>query len=114
MLVNYNLDIVRGSSFSAQLTAKNEDGTAVNLLGYNLRGVIKYKYSDSTYLLSLAPVVFDSANGKINISIAAEDTAILPVTQGVYDIEMYNASGYVAKLLDGRVNIHPEVTDMTF
>ena len=68
MLVNYNLDIVRGSSFAAVLTAKNEDGTAVNLLGFNLRGVIKYKYSDSTYLLSLQPQVVDSANGKINIS----------------------------------------------
>ena len=69
MLVNYNLDIVRGSSFAAVLTAKNEDGTAVNLLGFNLRGVIKYKYSDSTYLLSLQPQVVDAANGKININI---------------------------------------------
>jgi len=113
MLVNYNLDIVRGSSFIADLTAKNEDSTAVNLLGYNLRGVIKSKYSDSTYLLSLSPVITDSANGKIRISISAADTATLPVTVGVYDIEMYNNTGYVAKLLDGRVNIHPEVTDMT-
>ena len=111
MLVNYNLDIVKGSSFSAVLTAKDETGTAINLAGYNLRGVIKYNYSDSTYLLSLGPQVATAASGIITISISAADTATLPVTVAVYDIEMYNDSGYVAKLLDGRVSIHPEVTD---
>ena len=113
MLVNYNLDIIRGSSFSAELSAKNADGTAINLLGFNVRGVIKYNYSDSTYLASLSPTILDSANGKIKVDITAAVTATMPVTQAVYDIEMYNlTTGFVAKLMDGRVNIHPEVTDI--
>lgn len=114
MLVKYNLDIVQGSTFSAQLTAKNEDGTAVDLTGYLLRGVIKYRYSDSASLVSLNPLrVVPFTDGVINVVVSAEDTSALPVTEAVYDIEMYDAAtpSYVAKLLDGKVKIHPEVTN---
>jgi len=119
MLVEYDLNLIQGSTFAALLTATNENGTAIDLGTYNIRGSVKLKYSDSTSLveLTLARVEDDPnatpltyTGGKINVSLTAAQTALLPITQAVYDIEMWNGAGYVAKLLDGRVNVHPEVT----
>jgi hypothetical protein len=112
MLVEYDLNLIQGSTFNAQLTAKNEDGTAVDLTNFQVRGTIKAGYSDSNALVSLTLAVLSpTTSGIINASLTATQTAALPITQAVYDIEMYSAAtGYVSKLLDGRVNIHPEVT----
>lgn len=117
-LVNYNLDIIQGSTFSAQLFAKDANGTAINLTNYSVRGVIKYNYGTGVSLVSLSPAVnttspYTAASGVIDVSITAANTATLPVTVGVYDIEMYNsAETEVTKLLDGRVKVYPEVTNI--
>jgi len=121
MPVNYNLDITQGSSFSAQLFAKNSDGTAVDLNGYSLSGVMKYNYGTGASLVDLSPTINLGANslgqtntaasGVVDISLTHAQTSTLPVTMAVYDVEMYNANfTEVRKLLDGRVTVHPEVT----
>ncbi len=117
-LVNYNLDIIQGSTFSAQLFAKDANGTAINLAGYNVRGVIKYNYGTGLSLVNLSPTVntpspYTLASGVIDVTVSAADTSSLPVTVGVYDIEMYNNDETeVKKLLDGRVKVYPEVTNI--
>ena len=117
-LVNYNLDIIQGSTFSAQLFAKDAAGAAINLTSYNVRGVMKYNYGTGAALVNLSPSVntpspYTAASGVIDVTVSAANTASLPVTVGVYDIEMYNADETeVKKLLDGRVKIYPEVTNI--
>jgi len=116
-LVNHNLDIVQGSTFSAQLFAKDANGTAIDLTSYSVRGVIKYNYGTGVSLVSLNAAVntdpYTAASGVIDVSITAANTASLPITIGVYDVEMYNpAETEVKKLLDGRVKIYPEVTNI--
>ncbi len=116
-LVYYNLDLIQGSTFSAQLFAKNANSTAVDLTGYSVRGVLKYNYGTGVALMNLNPAVnttspYTAASGVIDVSITAANTATLPVTIAVYDIEMYNGDeSEVRKLLDGRIRIHPEVTN---
>jgi hypothetical protein len=117
-LVNYNLDVIQGSTFSAQLFAKDANGTAINLTDYSVRGVIKYNYGTGVALVNLNPSVnttspYTAASGVIDVNITAANAAGLPVTVGVYDIEMYNdGETEVKKLLDGRVKIYPEVTNI--
>ena len=117
-LVNYNLDVIQGSTFSAQLFAKDANGTAINLTNYSLRGVMKYNYGTGISLVNLNPTVnttspYTAVSGVIDVNISAANTAALPVTVGVYDIEMYNVGETeVKKLLDGRVKVYPEVTNI--
>ena len=120
MPVYYNLDITQGSTFSARLTAKNEIGTAINIDGHNVRGSIKNRYSDTSALVSFIPTIVNASEGTVDIVLSGTQTAILPITQAVYDIEMYKTgadgeddNSFVVKLLDGKVNIHPEVTTST-
>jgi hypothetical protein len=117
-LVNYNLDVIQGSTFAAQLFTQDANGVAINLSGYLVRGHVKYNYGTGAALCNLNPEInedspYTSESGVVDVSISAAAAASLPVTVGVYDIEMYKADeSEVKKLLDGRVRIHPEVTNI--
>jgi hypothetical protein len=122
-LVNYNLNVIQGSTFSAQLFATDANGLAIDLDGYDVRGVVKYNYGTGVALVDLNAEVntgqsppyntYTAASGVIDVSITAATAASLPVTVGVYDVEMYNTNETeVKKLLDGRVKIYPEVTNI--
>jgi hypothetical protein len=116
MLIYYNLDVIQGSSFSAQLSIKNSDGTAVDLNGYSVRGHLKYNYGTGAYLVDLGPQVntegsLTPASGVISVKLTPTQTQALPVVMGVYDIETYTVNDEeVNKVLDGKVRVHPEVT----
>lgn len=113
-----NFNVTQGSTFIASLVATDANGTATDLDTYSVRGSIKLKYSDSASLvdLTLARVADDPnanpltyADGKINVSLTDAQTTLLPVTQGVYDIEIYKTDD-VRSVFKGKVNIFPEVT----
>ena len=111
MAADYDLNITKGSSFTVRLVAQDTNGAIIDLTNWNIRGYAKIRYSETTLLIDLAPTkVAPFTNGYIDILISAAATATLPVTEGVYDIEMYDNGGYVDKLMRGYVRIYPEVT----
>jgi len=112
MATEYDLNITKGSSFSVEVTAQDEDGNTLNLSGYSLRGYAKFRYSDTGNFLNLNPTGFlgDShVSGKLGINLDATGTTGLNVTQGRYDVELYSGN-YVKKLLKGFANVLPEIT----
>ena len=105
-----DLSITQGSSFSAQIQATGDGGSAFNLSGYNVRGYSKYRYSDTGVLLDLQPsIVSPASGGLIQVSIGSSGTANLPVCQAHYDIEVYSGD-YSFKAAAGLINVYPEVT----
>ena len=115
MASTYDFTFTRGSEFEIRLQLKNEGGTVINLSGYDTRGYLKHRYSDSATLLNLSPLIVSGTNGSlyssgyIDIKIQASQTSGLPVMQGVYDVEIYSGT-YVQKPVKGFININPEVT----
>ena len=119
MPVYYDLDVFRGNTFSIELNTKGDDGVSpLNLSGYAVSGHIRYTYGSTGTLANLGvSIKAPLESGVLRCDIPSNVTATLPITQAVYDIEMYNLSGLhgstsgeISKVLDGRVNIHPEVT----
>ena len=116
MAAIYDFNITQGDQFTARLTVTDSDGT-MNLSGYTARGHLKNKYSDTGKLLDFAPVVVSGdsscslcASGYVDINLLGSQTKDLPVTQGVFDIEIYKGD-YVTKVAVGNVNVSPEVTN---
>jgi len=111
MATNFDLNITQGSKFDVRLVAKAEDGSPIDLTTYSVSGVVKNKYSDTTPILDLNPsgVAGFLTSGYIDITLKGSDTTGTPITQGVYDIEIYSGE-YVEKLIYGYANILPEVT----
>lgn len=115
MPTNYDLNITRGSDFSVRLSVKDSVGNPYNLSGYQTSGVVKYRYSDSNSFINLSPVIVSGvagafyASGLIDLSVSGTTTTGVPITQGVYDVEIYSGS-FHEKVVYGKVNILPEVT----
>jgi hypothetical protein len=112
-----DITIKAGTDFQLQVTYKNPDGSPVNLTGFSARMMVKRDYSDATPLVSLTTVdstqgllTLGGAAGTIDIWIKNAHTTTLAKGTGVYDLEIVSGSGLVTRLLEGSVEITPEVT----
>jgi hypothetical protein len=112
MAAHYDLNITKGNSFNVRLVAVDPTGTAFDLTSWDLRGYAKLRYSTQNVLIDLSPTKAEPyTQGFIDISLPSVFTKTLPVTEGVFDIEMYDDSGFVNKLIKGYVRIFPEITN---
>ena len=111
MAKSYDLNLTRGSDFSVRITVKDTGGDPFNLSGYTTTGVAKFRYGSSGALLNLGASIRTGfeASGHIDLSVTANNLTGIPVTQGVYDIEIYSGT-YHEKVIKGYVNVFPEVT----
>ncbi|MAF24052.1 hypothetical protein CL634_00485 [bacterium] len=143
MATSYDLNITQGSSYNIRLKTKDTAGIPLNLSGFHVSGYIRNKYSDKVHLLDLKPIIVSGHSagadpndplktdaihsGLIDINLHPTGTAALPITQALYDIEIYSGdathwppsnipendppTSFLAfKVLNGKVNVHPEST----
>ena len=121
MATVYNFSATQGSQLSVRLNVKDPSGDAINLSGYNARGVVKYRYSSTDALIDLNPTIVSGTTGSayqsglIDVYLSGSQTSGLPVGQFVYDIEKYpsgasNTEGAVDKILAGDFFVYPQVT----
>lgn len=110
----YNITVNQGENYDLTATLTNADGTPVNISGYSLRGKVKYSYGSTGVLVDLAPTIVNPVSGIINFTLTPSETAALPITVAVYDIERYvsgqSPEATVVRVLQGTVTITPEVT----
>tara|TARA_Y100000310_G_C20665871_1_gene807446 strand:- start:2203 stop:2571 length:369 start_codon:yes stop_codon:yes gene_type:complete len=121
MATVYNFSATQGSQLSVRLNVKDASGDALNLSGYDTRGVVKYRYSSNNTLVDLDPTIFSGesgiayVSGLIDVYLSGSQTSSLPVGDFVYDIEKYpsgasNIEGAVDKILAGSFLVYPQVT----
>jgi hypothetical protein len=116
MATIYDLSITQGSQLDVRLRVKDQNGNVINLENYFVRGYIKHRYADAGNLLNLEPVIVSGdggsgyVSGYVDILVSGSQSATLPVSQNVYDIELYNAQGYTDKIIKGYFSVLPEVT----
>ncbi len=90
----YNISINQGESYNLDATLVSSSGTSVNLSGYYLRGQARYSYGSTGVLLDLSPTITNATGGAINLTLTPAQTANLPVTIAVYDIEIKNQDAW--------------------
>lgn len=112
MSAEYNLSISPGSRFRAQFTAKDTNGNALNISGYNARAYVRNKFSSSGILLDLLPMISGTTavSGIITVDLSATTTSGVPFGQFVWDLEIFTTEDNAYKLLKGRVVTYPEVS----
>lgn len=90
--------------------------TPIDLTGYTARMQARAKLADTDTILDLT-----TENGGITITVVPEKTTIaiyadaattaaIPVTKGVYDMELVDTSGDVYRLMHGTIAVSREVT----
>lgn len=126
-MAQVDFNITQGSTFDVRITVNGDDGTATDFSSSDLRGYAKAHYYSSGTLIDLNPTVVTGKetveyprgdgriSGLIDITLTHSQTADLPVTQGVYDIEQLvtGSDGSITevnRILFGKFNVAPEAT----
>ncbi len=108
-----NFTIEQGATFNLLLTWEI-DGTPVNITNWTARLAARVDVEDSEVILSLTTsnggITLGGAAGTISLNQTATQTALLPAGTYVYDLELVSAVGAVTRLVQGELNISPEVT----
>jgi len=122
MATSYNISTIQGDNLQLSLRVKDSNNNAVNLSGYDVRGVVKYAYGhtgDQQVLVNLNPLIVSGNNGSyypsgiVNINVNSYTMAAIPVGIFVYDIERFPygvPTGNSIKLIRGKFIVSPEVT----
>jgi hypothetical protein len=117
MATKFDITGFRGSNLFVELTGLNETGTPMDLSGFSVSGHARFQPSYTGKLLDLEPSIFSGisgvafSSGLIQISVGASSMAAVPVTEGKYDIEIWNASGTSATgLFAGKFAVFSEYT----
>ena len=120
----YNLLIEQGATFQLELQYKDSNNTAIDLTSYSGRMQIRPSIGSTTAYLCLSSSLnadgtglnFSGSNGStpptsgsIGIYISAISSSLLTFDQAVYDLEIASGS-FVARLLQGNVQLNKEVT----
>lgn len=104
--------IEQGATFNLLLTWEI-NAVPVNLTGYTARLQARVDVQDTTTVLSLttgAGLTLGGAAGTISIDQTATQTALLPAGEYVYDLELLATNATVTRLVQGELNISPEVS----
>ncbi len=107
--------IEQGATFQKILTLKDSAGSVINLSGYSGAEMDLRLDSDSsttvkTLTTANGGIVNGGSAGTLTLLISATDTASLTAGDGVYDLELTDASGKVDRLLEGTYSIRGNVS----
>jgi len=101
----YDFHCVKSQPLNVTITIKNPDNDLANLRIYDSRMQVRRLMSSPDYLIELSSdngrLIHDAENGKIYVSLTAEETAAI-ADNGIYDLELVNrANGAVIRLIQG-------------
>jgi hypothetical protein len=113
MATKYNITIDKGSTFQMTLIWKDSSDTVIDLTGYSARMMIKQTHNDAAPIISLTSgsgITITALSGRLDFLISATATKNIAQFEAVYDVEVESSGGIVTRLVEGKVNLSPEVT----
>jgi hypothetical protein len=110
MATKANLVIDQGSTFSTDLNLTDDNGDALNLIGYTANSQIRKWYTSINAAASFTTSI-NTSSGVITLSLTSAQTSNLVSGRYVYDVEINDtASGEVSRIVEGIVTVTPQVT----
>jgi hypothetical protein len=104
------LFLEQGASFVTTITLDGPSGEAYNLVGYGASSQMRKSYYSSTAAATFVVETGNGANGSITMSLSSANTANISAGRYVYDVYISGEGGYRARVLEGIVNVSPQVT----
>lgn len=107
MATKSNLLIDQGTTFSSIINLTDEEGSPINLSNYTGAAQMRKHYSSSN---SVSFAVELTANGRVTLSLSANQTANIVAGRYVYDVEVTDNLGTISRIVEGIVTVTPNVT----
>jgi len=109
----HDIYIEQGATWNLPLRWQTAEGVPIDVTGYTARMHIRKKIGDAEFESELTTengkITLGGADGAINLTLPAVETAAIDIKGGVYDLEMVK-DDVVTRLLEGTVIISLEVT----
>lgn len=117
----YDISIEQGATFVLSVQMKNSDATNFDLTGCSIAAMIRKTASSETKLADFVVTIASPPSlGSFTLGLSAAATSALPVensgkvpnhiTRWAYDVNLTRADATVVRLMEGVVNVDPEVT----
>jgi hypothetical protein len=103
------LDIDQGSDFTVEIELENDDGTPMNLMGFQVYSQFRKSYG-STVGYTFETSIMNAAAGKISLTLLGVDSSLIKPGRYLYDVEIINQDGRKSRVIEGIVTINPEIT----
>lgn len=116
MPTKFNIDIIKGSRYLKGFIYADSSKNPIDLTGLDARMQIRERDSSTNYEMELTTangrITTVPASGQINIVLTAPETESLTITNGVYDLELFDSGDpdVVDTILEGAVTISEGVT----
>lgn len=109
--LEFDFEIEQGSDQAWQWPVQN-GGVDVDLTEYTLRGQVRKNDKDATVLYEWSTTLGNATcdAGSFTIFAPAADSSTWVWRKGVYDIELTAPGGSITRVLEGTVEVDPEVT----
>ena len=107
MATRTNFIIEQGTTFSKIIDVLDANNVPVDISGHTANAQFRTHYNTNTATTFTSTT---NANGEITISLTANQTANVVANRYVYDIELTDPGGNVARIAEGIVTVSPEVT----
>jgi hypothetical protein len=104
------LFLEQGTDFNTSLTLGDLDGVAYDLTDYVSKSLIKKSYYSTSATAEFQVIINDPLDGVINLSLDSNTTANIAAGRYVYDVMIKNSSNNITRVLEGIVNVLPQVT----
>jgi hypothetical protein len=103
-----NFVVEAGATFTRTITVTEDDGTLFDLTGYTATLQVRLTASSSSAAITKTPTI-NVPNATISWTFTAAETATLTASKYVYALELAHTNGTVIRLVQGDLNISPEV-----
>lgn len=105
-----NLYVDQGSDFTANVEVLQDDGTAMNLLGFDTIASIKRSYYSATsygFISNIANI----SGGIVKLTLPAANSNIMKPGRYLYDLRISDiASSSNIRIVEGIVTLYPKVS----
>lgn len=111
-----NFTVYQGADFRRAMVFRDETSTLMDLTGYTFRGQARTTHAsdDIEFSFTITPRTQSGGDlGYVDLHLPDTSTESLEITKRttyVYDIEWVSPSGDVRRIMEGTVEVYPEVT----
>jgi hypothetical protein len=106
------LVIAQGTTWAITWPITDTAGNPLNIDGWTVRSQVRPDAASPTVLHQWSTTLgnAEAANSTVTLSVRPVDSTPWTWRRGVYDVELVDLTGRVARITEGSVTVSPEVT----
>jgi len=100
----------QGTDFSFNVDLANDDGSTINVAGYNFTSSIRKSYYSANATANFIVLISNSSTGNVSLTMNAATTANIKAGRYLYDIKMTDVSNVTSRVIEGIITVYPQIT----